>query len=287
MSLFAALLLAAPLSPPAERLALGMSETALASELQSACDEARRLEPADVGFPLAAEQEAHWVCEGGPAGGLERSVFVIADGVLVFASFVGDSELLEPSGDAFDAFGYRVWEDRGVFVHAETDTTWWLDAGGLHANLFAWRHPLLDGDPQPTWSRAGFVVPPEVRFGETLQALEPEVEAACAFTVTRELEPSLPTQPSTQTQIDCFGYEVAGFPRKIEFGDGRLELVWILTGRGEEQRLRAALIADHGSAESLIPGMEFFDDRRVALRTDKPELMMASEAVLEAYFSQP
>jgi len=48
------------------------------------------------------------------------------------------------------------------------------------------------------------------------------------------------SDPNAQFQIDCFGVEYAGFPRKIEarFGDDRLNTVWILTGSGEEDRLR-------------------------------------------------
>ena len=116
--------------------------------------------------------------------------------------------------------------------------------------------------------------------------LAPEIEQACAFTFTQDLEPGLPTEPETQTQIDCFGYPIAGFERKIEFvfGDGQLELIWIRTGSGEEDRLRDMLTGQFGEGELLMDGMESFADRHVILRTDKPELLMASDAIFEAYF---
>ena len=286
MPFLATALVAATLTAPPEGLALGMPAEALRVELDRDCDAVTRHEPARAGFPLAVQEEVHWVCDGARSGASERAVFVVADGVLAFATFAGGSASFEPESQGFEMLGYRGWPEAGVVTHPESDTTWWLDADGLHANLFAWRHPLLDAEELSPWSSPTFTAPVEARLGEALEVLAPEIEAACAFTLTRELEPGLPTQPTTQTQIDCFGYPVAGFPRKIEFvfGDGRLELVWILTGRGEEDRLRASLEADHGPAEALIPGFEFFDDRRVALRTDKPELMMASDAVLDAYF---
>lgn len=49
-----------------------------------------------------------------------------------------------------------------------------------------------------------------------------------------------------------YGYDYAGFLRKIEavFGDGILQVVWILTGKGEEDRLRQSLVKEFGTAQS-------------------------------------
>lgn len=49
--------------------------------------------------------------------------------------------------------------------------------------------------------------------------------------VLRDERVWLPHAPTTQDQVNCFGYYYAGFPRTIEavFGDGTLELAWILT----------------------------------------------------------
>ena len=99
----------------------------------------------------------------------------------------------------------------------------------------------------------------------------------------------MPTGNTTQTQIDCFGYEVAGFSRKIEFvfADGRLALAWILTGVGDEARLRELLTAQYGEAAAAVPpGLEFFPGERIALRTDKPEILVASEAVVSAFLGR-
>ena len=88
-----------------------------------------------------------------------------------------------------------------------------------------------------------------------------------------------------QQQLDCFGFEYAGFPRKIEavFGDGILEQVWILTGKPEEDRIRQALTEAYGAPSFVDENWEVFDDGRVMLRKDKPEVLMVSDRLAPLY----
>jgi len=272
-------------------LEFGMSEAALAEVLSARCERLSTVERAPARFPLAAEREAHLVCDGlalETGGRLERAVFTTGDDVFHHVEARGGTQALAPEGEAMEAMGYRLWFEQLTGLRPEEDRAWVMSPQSAHPNLFAWENPLLDGEALPAPQPLAYAPPPEARFGESLETLGPEIEAACGFSMTRELEPSLPTGNSTQTQIDCFGYEIAGFPRKIEFvfGDGNLELIWILTGEGDEVRLREELTGLYGEAINPMPGMEFFPDAPIgtALRTDKPEILHVSQAVYDAYF---
>lgn len=288
LALTSVLALTASMTAPGFELGLTQDETeAYASER---CAGVMIVEADSVSFPLARESETHIVCDGFETdkGIVDRVVFLMADGVLSHVSASGNTQAFALDEESFELLNYQVWLDQRVFINTELDMAWVLNPDGMHTNLFVWRNPLLDTDTLPEPMPLTFSAPPEVRFGASIDELAPELEEACFFTNTRENDPSLPTQPETQTQIDCFGYPVSGFERKIEFvfGDGHLELVWILTGVGEEDRLRDTLTEQFGEAEILMPGMESFADRHVILRTDKPELMMASDAIFQAYFAE-
>jgi hypothetical protein len=132
-------------------------------------------------------------------------------------------------------------------------------------------------------------LPPEIRPGVSIEELRPELEAACPVLQERAIEPpSLPTQPSTQTQLNCFGYAYAGFERKIEFvfGDGTLVLAWILTGRGEAGRLQAAMDAHFGEPDFAGADFRFYQGGAVALRFDTPEVLVVDAQLGAGYMNQ-
>lgn len=108
--------------------------------------------------------------------------------------------------------------------------------------------------------------------------IKPLLEANSAFTNTQELDG---TDPNAQIQINCFGVMYAGFPRKIEarFGDDTLNVVWILTGKGEEDRIRQALISQYGNAIFSTNDWEIFNDWQVGLRKDKPEVLLMEKNI--------
>tara|TARA_R110001606_G_scaffold67402_1_gene154319 strand:+ start:2380 stop:3306 length:927 start_codon:yes stop_codon:yes gene_type:complete len=284
--------LADPLAAIDPALAMGAQGPALETLLEQSCDGLERIDVDTPRFPLAADSEAHLICDGldlASGARLDRAVFILGDGALVHVNATGGAEALAQPGEAQQFRDFTAWPDAGVLIDTASDTVWVLNPDGVHTNLFMWRHPALDGAALPEAQALTFALPAEIRLGETLEVLAPEIEAACAFTRTFEDEPGLPTGNTTQTQIDCFGYEVAGFSRKIEFvfADGRLALAWILTGVGDEARLRELLTAQYGEAAAAVPpGLEFFPGERIALRTDKPEILVASEAVVSAFLGR-
>ena len=170
-----------------------------------------------------------------------------------------------------------------------------LTQESVFPHMFLWSNPLLSANAsaaRPFDPSAR--IPSVLKFGESIETLAPLLEESCDMTRQDEIEEIwLPTNPARQTQINCFGYDYAGFTRKIEavFGDGILQLAWILTGSGEEDRLRQALIASYGPAISDNGTYEVFADGRVALRKDKSEDLMLSEELvpydLEEFGAKP
>ena len=89
------------------------------------------------------------------------------------------------------------------------------------------------------------------------------------------------SDPFAQLQIDCFGIEYAGFPRKFEarFGDNKLNVLWILTGKGEEDRIRQELIKHYGKPIFINDDWEIFNDWQIGLRKDKPEVLVMTKEI--------
>jgi hypothetical protein len=77
-------------------------------------------------------------------------------------------------------------------------------------------------------------------------------------------------------------------PRKLEarFGDDKLNVVWILTAKGEEDRIRQALIEQYGKPIFVDDNWEIFNDWQVGLRKDKPEILLIEKALGQVYKKQ-
>jgi hypothetical protein len=104
----------------------------------------------------------------------------------------------------------------------------------------------------------------------------------------RELSTFVDVQPEGEgeVQLNCFGIEFAGFPRKVEarFNDENgLYLLWILTARPEEERVRQALIDTYGAAIYTSEEVEVFDDWRIILRKDKPEVAVVAPSMVPQF----
>ncbi|PIB29287.1 hypothetical protein BFP75_03860 [Maribacter sp. 4G9] len=160
----------------------------------------------------------------------------------------------------------------------------------MHTNLFAWNNPYIDlsykDETEPNSSNQ---IPAFLKMGATIDELKPILEASSDFTNTEKLDGS---DPNAQIQINCFGVDYLGFPRKIEarFGDNKLNVVWILTGKGEEDRIRRALIIQYGNPIFINDDWEIFNNWQVGLRKDKPEVLLMEKTIgLEyktSYFKQ-
>lgn len=91
--------------------------------------------------------------------------------------------------------------------------------------------------------------------------------------------------PDAQLQINAFGVQCFGFPRKLEarFGDEKLNVVWILTGKAEEDKIRQELIKAYGKPIFEDDNWEIFNDWQVGLRKDKPEVLLIEKALGQVY----
>lgn len=244
-------------------------------------------------FPLAKNKEDHIVCNNVKTinGTLDKVIFTFADDKLSY---------IEARGNTFTTFtstrkdtartymDYEVYFKDGLFLNKKKDMAWILNSEAIHTNLFTWRNPYFNKDYKAK-SNASTTIPEFIKMGESIEILKPILEANSTFTNTENLDGS---DPNAQLQINCFGVEYLGFPRKIEarFGNRKLNVVWILTGKGEEGRIRKALITQYGKPIFSNDDWEIYNNWQVGLRKDKPEvLLMAQEIGLQYktnYFKQ-
>ncbi|MEZ4874891.1 MAG: hypothetical protein R2793_05455 [Flavobacteriaceae bacterium] len=239
-------------------------------------------------FPLAAKKEVHLVCSKVVThhGILNRVVFTFADDTLKYIEARGNAinVLTHGLNDTPRTFlDYEVYVAEKLFLKKEEDAAWILTEEAMHANLFAWENPYLnpgtDKKTEPTFSRQ---IPAFLTMGASLDELKPVLEANSDFISTEVLDG---TDPNAQFQINCFGVDYLGFPRKIEarFGDNTLNVVWILTGKGEEERIREALVAEYGNPIFVNDAWEIFNHWQVGLRKDKPEVLLMEQQIGLAY----
>lgn len=235
-------------------------------------------------FPLAEAKEDHLVCTKIKTenGLIERVVFTFADNKLAY---------IEARGNAYSAFiskrkdtartymDYEVYLKDKLFLKKEKDIAWIMIDEAMHINLFTWENPYLKSDSKiNATSNHSFEIPVFLKMGSSMNDLKPLLEANSDFTNIEELDGS---DPNAQLQINCFGVDYLGFPRKIEarFGNDKLNVVWILTAKGEEDRIRKALINQFGKPIFINDDWEIFNNWQVALRKDKPEVLLMEEKI--------
>ena len=145
----------------------------------------------------------------------------------------------------------------------------------MHLNLFTWENPYFKSSYKLSLDISG-KIPDFITMGENINTLKPILEVNSAFTNTEKLDG---TDPNAQVQINCFGVNYFGFPRKIEarFGDNQLNTVWILTAKGEEDRIRQELIKHYGKPIFVNDAWEIFDNWKIGLRKDKPEILLLNQ----------
>ena len=256
--------------------------------VDGSCRSLREVTIQPPNFPLARNEETHLLCEGFSAGPVRfgEVALTFADDRLVLVFVRGNASSLrnlvtEPlaSWMQFDV----SWSDL-VVIETGSDQAWIMSQEAAHPNLFQWPNPYLDTSSRISYDNSAGR-PESLKFGERLYELKPMFEQRCAFTELGQYEVWLLTQPEVQHQLDCYGIDFAGFPRKIEavFGDGILQQAWILTGAGEESRVRDALEVAFGEATYVDERWEIFDHGRVMLRKDKPEILMLSDELAPLY----
>ena len=264
-------------------LTFGASLETSRASLATRCGSLRSVAVEPASFPLAREREVHLACDRFADGEttIRQLALTFADDqlVMLYASGNAAASLQALAKRPLQSYlHFTVSFEERLVIDAAIDRAWLLAQEALHPNLFLWPNPYLATAAVANYE-ASAAVPEILRFGGQLDELEPLFEARCDFMHLDTYRVWLLTQPDLQQQIDCFGYEFAGFPRKIEavFGDGVLEQAWILTAESEEARVRGALIVEFGEPIYVDSTWEIFDDNRVMLRKDKPEVLMLSD----------
>lgn len=246
------------------------------------CADMRIVRIGPPNFPLARESEAHLVCKAFSDGDLSLDALALtfADDRLALIYARGDASALENlgSGKLEDWMQFAVSWSEKLVIDRKAGQAWIMSDESAHPNLFQWPDPYLSRNHRVEYADSA-TRPEALNFGGRLEDLQPQFEADCAYTHLAQYQVWLLNKPNVQQQLDCFGLEYAGFPRKVEavFGDGRLQQAWILTGSGEEDRVRQALLRSYGQAGFVNEEWEIFDDGRVMLRKDKPEVLMLSD----------
>lgn len=235
-------------------------------------------------FPLAKDKEDHLVCTQIKTknGLIEGAVFTFADNKLTYIEAVGNAYETFISSRKDTARVYRDYEiylQDKLFLKKEQDIAWIMVEEAMHTNLFTWRNPYLkSNDKINAKSNHASEIPAFLKMGSTMNELKPLLEANSDFTNIEELDGP---DSNAQLQINCFGVEYMGFPRKVEarFGNDKLNVVWILTAKGEEDRIRKALTNQYGKPIFVNDNWEIFDNWQVGLRKDKPEILLMEEKI--------
>ena len=176
------------------------------------------------------------------------------------------------------------YDEGRLWLDTDHQRLFWLTGEARHPNLFAWSNPLL-GQGQ-TGQNDSTLIPDWLDFSASYDELLPRFKAQCPQIIVNDNQRIwLPNKPARQIQIDCFGYSFAGFPRKFEavFGDGKLEVIWVLTGKPEESRARQKLLRDWGEPTLVNDAWEVFGDGRISLYKDKPEFLILSDDMIPLY----
>lgn len=235
-------------------------------------------------FPMAKTKEHHLVCTNlrTQKGMIQRAVFSFADDTLKYIEVRGNVEktLVEQAKDTARTYlNLEVYPTDKMFYDPAEDAVWIMTEDAMHINLFTWNNPLLEqGSKALKREKSSNKVPVFLKMGASLEDMKPVLEENSLFTTTEELDGS---DPNAQVQINCFGVDYMGFPRKVEarFGNERLNVVWILTGKGEEDRIRKALIAQFGEPIFVNDAWEIFDNWQIGLRKDKPEVLLMEQSL--------
>lgn len=246
-------------------------------------------------FPLAKDKEEHLICTNIKTkhGIIAKAAFSFSDDKLSFIEARGNAikTIIETRKDtAMTYLGFKVYRSDMLFADLKDDTVKFLTKEAAHPNLFMWSNPYLtSNDNSNPGYKDSAMVPDFLKMGADINELKPLIEANSTLTQTEQLDGS---DPNAQVQINAFGVDYAGFPRKIEarFGDNKLNAVWILTGKGEEDRIRQKLIAAYGQPIFKTDDWEIFNNWQIGLRKDKPEILLLTQKLglhyKTAYFKQ-
>jgi len=269
-------------------VAFGQPEAQVASVLAEQCQDVVRKAPADTTFPVAEASEVHLLCKGLTLAGSEirpDTIYTFADDALVMIEARGAADVLAPAPEpAMQMEVFDVFADQGVVINRERDQTWYFGDINLANQFIFWDNPVWvggDGVADSTW-----FLPPEAVWGESAESVMAALEEKCGLMSHRPIDQVwLRTAPAAQQQVDCYGYEIAGYPRKLEFvfGDDRLEQIWLMFGPADIARTRDHFSGEFGAPIHVGDILEAFEGWHVAIRKDTPEILMLSPQEAELW----
>ncbi len=261
----------------------------LATVIQKVTDHAKSVKVVLVptpAFPLAKDKEHHLICEDYQlkAGTIKEVAFTFADEKLTNIEARGNA-VKHLVGNRKDKpmvyLGLDIYRSDLMVADKKEDAVWLLTKPAGHINLFTWSNPWLPSNKgKKTQYESSATVPGMMKMGGHIDELLPLFKKNSKKIYEMKLDGS---DPDAQLQVDCFGIEYAGFPRKMEaqFGDNKLNIVWILTGKEEESRVRKALIKAYGKPVFINKKWEAFKGWQVLLRKDKPEILLVTKKLVE------
>ena len=233
-------------------------------------------------FPLAKDKEQHLICSElkTETGTISKAVFTFSDDQLTNIEARGNVQQslgTKLTDTAINYMGYEIYQKQMLFISTKKDIAWILNDEALFSHLFTWENPYLDIKRREALPNTG-LIPAFLQMGATFEGLQASFEANSTFTFKQDLDG---TDPNAQYQINCFGVNYLGFPRKAEarFGDDKLNVVWILLGKEEEDRVRQALIKQYGPPIFKDDIWEVYNNWQVAQRKDKPEILLMEQQI--------
>lgn len=286
--LFISLIAQAQVSTIFNGVKFGESLDDTEEKLKPISDNLRKIKIVTPSFPLAKSKEEHLIATTVNLNDeiIDNVVFTFADDKLCFIQANGNviaGLTSNIKSEAKTYLDYQAYIADLLFIHKEKDVAWLLTPESVHPNLFTWNNPYLTANnTKEITYNPSVKIPDFVKMGENIEVLTPLLKNNSAFIHIEELD------SDTNTQINCFGIEYGGFPRKFEarFENDKLNMVWILTGKGEENRIRKKLTEAYGNAEFINEQWEVFNNWTVILRKDKPEVLLLEQELGLMYKKQ-
>lgn len=242
-------------------------------------------------FPLSKNKEEHLIASMVELENviINKVVFTFSDDKLCYIQAKGNvikgltSNIKSEVNSYLD---FQVYKSDLLFINTKKDLAWLLTPESVHPNLFTWNNPYLNSNKSNEIKYNPSVkIPNFIKMGEKIDYLMPLLKSNSTLIEVQKLKE---TDSVTKTQINCFGIEYAGFPRKFEarFENSKLNKVWILTGKGEENRIRKKLTEEYGKAIFINENWEVFNNWTVFLRKDKPEVLLLTKELGLMYKKQ-
>ena len=265
-------------------ITMGDSLIEVQAQIENKCTDIEVIQPDEIRFPLAQNSESRIVCKAFTItqdSDIELITFSFADDHLVMIKAIGNAydTLLSPKEKPQSKIAdWDIYNGMHLVANQKTDTVWLLNDDAIHPHMFLWD----DNEPKDQ-SPIDATISEVLKFGSAYRTLSKELKALSITTSKEEISPpTIPTNPKRQVQLNCYGFNYAGAPRKLEavFADGRLAMVWILTAKAEEDRIRQALIRSYGEPIFTSDEIEAFDEWKVVLRKDKPEVVAISDELI-------